>query len=195
MGVRATYNVNDKVAVAGYVVNGWNNTVATIDKKTFIGQVTVKPISKLTATETYIGGPQIPNTTDWRHVSDTVATYSLTPKLSLAGNYDYGRDKESGATVRWQGVAAYAKFQANDWFALAPRWEYYDDEHGFTTSAAQKIKEFTITGEFKHKDGVLARLEYRHDYSDIPFFLKNANRFSDHQDTFTIGLLYAFSTK
>ena len=195
MGVRATYNVNDKVAVAGYVVNGWNNTVATIDKKTFIGQVTVKPISKLTATETYIGGPQIPNTTDWRHVSDTVATYSLTPKLSLAGNYDYGRDKESGATVRWQGVAAYAKFQANDWFALAPRWEYYNDEHGFTTGAAQKIKEFTITGEFKHKDGVLARLEYRHDYSDIPFFLKNANRFSDHQDTFTIGLLYAFSTK
>ena len=195
MGVRATYNVNDKVAVAGYVVNGWNNTVATIDKKTFIGQVTVKPISKLTATETYIGGPQIPNTTDWRHVSDTVATYSLTPKLSLAGNYDYGRDKESGATVRWQGVAGYGKFQANDWFALAPRWEYYDDEHGFTTSAAQKIKEFTITGEFKHKDGVIARLEYRHDYSDIPFFLKNANLPSDHQDTFTVGLIYAFSTK
>ena len=194
MGVRATYALNDKVAVAGYVVNGWNNTVATIDKKTVIGQVTVKPISKLTATETYIGGPQIPNTTDWRHVSDTVATYSLTPKLSLAGNYDYGRDKESGATVRWKGVAGYGKFQANDWFALVPRWEYYDDEHGFTSGAAQKMKEFTITSEFKHKDGVLARLEYRHDYSDIPFFLKN-NRFSDHQDTFTVGLIYAFSTK
>ena len=128
-------------------------------------------------------------------MSDTVATYSLTPKLSLAGNYDYGRDKESGATVQWQGVAANAKFQANDWFALAPRWEYFDDEHGFTSGAAQKIKEFTITGEFKHKDGVIARLEYRHDYSDIPFFLKNANLPSDHQDTFTVGLIYAFSTK
>ena len=195
MGVRATYNVNDKIALAGFVVNGWNNTVATIDKKTIIGQVTVKPTAKLSATETYIGGPQVPNTTDWRHVSDTVATYSLTPKLSLAGNYDYGRDKESGATVQWQGVAANAKFQANDWFALAPRWEYFDDEHGFTSGAAQKIKEFTITGEFKHKDGVIARLEYRHDYSDIPFFLKNANPPSDHQDTFTVGLIYAFSTK
>jgi len=193
MGVRATYNVNDKLALAGYVVNGWNNAVTNIDKKTVIGQVTVKPTSALAFTETYIGGPQIPNTTDWRHVSDTVATFSIS-KLSLAGNYDYGQDKESGATVRWQGVAAYAKYQANDWFALSPRWEYYDDEHGFTSGAAQKIKEFTITSEFKHKDGVIARLEYRHDYSDIPFFLKNT-RDSNRQNTFTVGLLYAFSTK
>ncbi len=195
MGVRATYNVNDKIALAGFVVNGWNNTVATIDKKTVIGQATVKPISKLAVTETYIGGPQVPNTTEWRHVSDTVATYNLTSKLTLAGNYDYGRDNESGATVRWQGVAGYARLQANDWFALAPRWEYYNDEHGFTSGAAQKIKEFTITSEFRHKDGIIARLEYRHDYSDIPFFVKNTNRFSDRQNTFTVGLLYAFSTK
>jgi len=195
MGVRATYNVNDKIALAGYVVNGWNNSVATIDKKTVIGQVIVKPTSALAVTETYIGGPQVPNTTEWRHVSDTVATYNITPKISLAGNYDYGQDKESGAKVRWQGVAGDAKFQANDWFALAPRWEYYDDEHGFTSGAAQKIKEFTITGELKHKDGVIARLEYRHDYSDIPFFVKNTSTFKDHQDTFTVGLIYAFSTK
>jgi len=96
--------------------------------------------------------------------------------------------------VRWKGVAADAKLQANDWFALSPRWEWYNDEQGFTSGAAQKIKEFTITGEFKHKDGVIGRLEYRHDYSDIPFFQKN-NRFQDHQDTFTIGLIYAFTTR
>src|SRR5437867_11314777 len=105
MGVRATYNVNDKLALAGFVVNGWNNAVADIDKKTVIGQVIVKPIPALGLTETYIGGPQLPNTQDWRHVSDTVATYNVTSKLSLAGNYDYGHDKESSATVRWQGEA------------------------------------------------------------------------------------------
>jgi len=193
MGVRATYNVNDKVALAGYVVNGWNNAVALIDKKTVIGQVTVKPTSALAFTETYIGGPQLPNTTDWRHVSDTVGTYNITSKIAVSGNYDYGQDKQSGATVKWQGVAGYARFQPTDWFALAPRWEYYDDEQGFTSGAAQKMKEFTFTSEFKHKDGVIARLEYRYDYSDIPFYLKNS-RFSNHQNTFTVGLLYAFSS-
>ena len=52
MGVRATYNVNDKIALAGAVVNGWNNTVATIDKKTVLGQITVKPTSALSPPET-----------------------------------------------------------------------------------------------------------------------------------------------
>src|SRR5256884_841332 len=121
MGVRATYNVNDKIALAGFVVNGWNNTVATIDKKTIIGQVTVKPTAKFSATETYIGGPQVPNTTEWRHVWGTVATYSLTPKLSLAGNYYYGRGKENGGNRQREGGGAKGKFQANDWFALTPR--------------------------------------------------------------------------
>jgi hypothetical protein len=194
MGVRATYNVNDKVALAGYVVNGWNNTVTNIDKKTVIGQVTVKPTSALALTETYIGGPQLPNTTDWRHVADTIATFNITSKVSVAGNYDFGEDRESGARVRWQGVAGYARFQPTDWFAVAPRWEYFDDRDGFTSGAAQKMKEFTLTGEFKHKDGVIARLEYRHDYSDIPFYLKNTSDFRNRQNTFTVGLLYAFST-
>src|SRR6059036_3903079 len=57
MGVRATYALNDKVALAGFLVNGWNNTVATIDKKTVGAQVTVKPTSALALTETYLGGP------------------------------------------------------------------------------------------------------------------------------------------
>src|SRR5438034_1460398 len=96
LGARATYALNDKVAVAGYLVNGWNNTVAVIDKKTGIGQITVKPTSKFSATETYIFGPQAPNTTKWRQVTDTVATYSLTPKLSLAGNYDRSEERRVG---------------------------------------------------------------------------------------------------
>ena len=166
----------------------------TIDKKTVIGQVIVKPTSALAVTETYIGGPQVPNTTEWRHVSDTVATYNITPKISLAGNYDYGQDKQSGATVQWQGVAGYARLQPSSWFAISPRFEYYNDRDGFTSGMAQKIKEFTVTGELKHKDGFLMRLEYRHDFSDIPFWLKN-NRFIDHQDTFTIGVLYSLSSR
>jgi hypothetical protein len=194
MGFRATYNVNDKIALAGFVVNGWNNARTVIDRKTVIGQVILKPTSAFSVSETYIGGPQLPNTHTWRHVADTVATYNLNSKVSLAGNYDYGTDKQSGAVVRWQGVAGYGRYQANNWFALAPRWEFYSDPQGFTSGAAQDLKEFTITSEFKHKDGVIARLEYRYDYSDIPFYLKD-NRFSTHQNTFTVGLIYAFTTK
>ena len=55
----------------------------------------------------------------------------------------------------------------------------------FITGMAQTIKEFTLTGELKSKDGVIFRLEYRHDFSDIIFFAKNASRPSKQQNTFT----------
>jgi hypothetical protein len=196
MGVRATYNVNDKFSLAGYVVNGWNNVVDNNTAKTVAVAATLKPSSALTIVENYIGGPEQTNDNqDWRHVSDTVVTYTLTPKVSLAGNYDFGRDKQSGATVKWQGVAGYVRLQPTAWFALSPRAEYYNDSEGFTSGMAQKIKEVTVTGELKSKEGMLFRLEYRHDFSDIGFFLKDVGTHSQNQNTFTAALIYAFSTK
>ncbi len=63
------------------------------------------------------------------------------------------------------------------------------------TGMAQKIKEVTVTGELKGKDGVLFRVEYRRDFSDIPFFLRSASQHSKQQNTLTAGVVYAFSTK
>jgi Putative beta-barrel porin-2, OmpL-like. bbp2 len=60
---------------------------------------------------------------------------------------------------------------------------------------AQKIKEVTVTGELKSKEGMLFRLEYRRDFSDIGFFLKDVGTHSQNQNTFTAAPIYAFSTK
>jgi hypothetical protein len=195
MGVRTTYSVNSKFALAGFLVNGWNDVLDNNTGKSVAVQATVKPVSALAISETYMAGPEQPrDNQDWRHVWDTVATYTLTQKVSLIGNYDYGRDKQSGATVTWQGLAGYLRLQPVGWFALSPRAEFYKDPEGFTTGMAQTLKEVTVTGELKGKDGVLFRVEYRHDFSDIPFFLDGAGH-SKRQNTLTGGLIYAFSTK
>jgi hypothetical protein len=34
----------------------------------------------------------------------------------------------------------------------------------------QQVKEFTITGEYKMVEGLMFRAEYRHDWSNRPFF-------------------------
>jgi hypothetical protein len=176
------------------VVNGWNNAVDNNTGKTVGATIQYKNPS-LTLIENYTGGPEQNNdNADWRHLSDTIATYTVNKQVSVAANYDYGQDKLSGAKVKWQGIAGYVKYQANDWFALSPRVEYFDDPEGFTTGIAQKAKEGTVTAEFKHKDGVVMRLEYRHDWSDLTYFVKNAG-VSSKQDTFTIGVIYAFTTK
>ena len=195
-GMRASYSPTAKVTVTGFLVNGWNNAADNNTGKTVGGQVMIKPNANLMFMTNYTGGPEQSNdNADWRHLSDSIVTYSMNNRMSLALNYDYGQDKVAGSTVKWQGVAGYLKYQATDRFALIPRVEYFDDRDGFSTGTAQKVKEATLTAEFKHKDGVIMRLEYRGDFSDVPFFLKNTTEAVKNQSTVTVGFVYAFSTK
>jgi hypothetical protein len=194
LGMRAAYSPNDKVTVTGFLFNGWNNSVDNNGGKSVGLSVTGKPTGALTIIENYIGGPETTgDNTGWRHLSDTVLTYTVNKPVSFALNYDYGKDQNSNQT--WQGVAVYLKFQANDWFALVPRYEYLKDKDAFMTGASQNVQEFTLTAELKHKDGVMMRIEYRGDMADSPYFLKNTSELSKNQNALTVGWVYAFSSK
>ena len=195
-GVRATYPVDDRVTVAGFLVNGWNNVTDNNGGKSVGGQLAIKATPALTITQTYLGGPEQTNdNSDWRHIFDTIATYTATPTVSLAANYDYGRDTISGAAVTWQGIAGYLRYQARPWFAITPRVEYYDDPDGVTTGVEQKVKEVTLTGEFAAKSGVQMRVEFRRDFSNEPFFLKDTDTHVNAQSTLTVGVIYTFNSK
>ena len=122
-------------------------------------------------------------------------SYDAATGVSIAANFDYGREAVAGRTMTWQGLAAYLRISPSEWFALTPRVEYYDDQDGFTTGVGQKVKEVTVTGELKDKDGMRMRVEYRRDFSDVAFFPKKTSNRVRNQDTFTVGLIYAFSTK
>ena len=195
-GVRATYPVADKLSLSGYVVNGWNNVVDNNHRKTYGAQAVIKPNSKFTFVQNYMGGPeQTGNDKDWRHLSDSLATYTVNSNVSLMVNYDYGFDRFAGARVHWQGIAGYAKFQVNKWYAFSPRFEWYDDHDGFTTGVAQKVKDITLTSEHKINNGLITRLEYRRDFSDKHFFTKGSDLLVKAQTTLAFGLVYAFSSK
>lgn len=195
-GVRASYSPTDKVSLMGEVTNGWNNSADNNTGKTVGAEIIFKPAPALTLIGNYTGGPeQTADNDDWRHLFDAVVSYTATPQVSLQANYDYARDTVSGADVTWQGFAAAVKFQPNSWFALVPRGEYFEDKDGFSTGVAQKLKEGTITAEFKHKDGVMMRVEYRRDFSNESFFVKKVAESKKNQDTFTLGFVYAFSSK
>ena len=85
-GIRMNYAANDKVSFMVGVVNGWNNVVENNTGKTFMASVTLKPSSKFTFIENYIGGPETAGTNDnVRNLSDTVISYNAS-KVSLMGN-------------------------------------------------------------------------------------------------------------
>jgi hypothetical protein len=179
------------------VVNGWNNIEDTNSGKTvcFSGNFVS---SKVTWNNNYMVGPEKAGTNDGlRHLYDTTVLLTPHPKLNTYLNFDYGVDKHVlGGESRWVGVAGAARFQANNWFALAPRLEWFNDADGFTTGTAQKIKEFTMTGEFKMQEGLFTRLEYRRDWSSQPFF-NRGQLLAGHknQDTVLVGLVAYFGPK
>lgn len=181
------------------LVNGWNNVEDNNSGKTmgFVGNISTKKVSW---NNTYYTGPENPGTnTGWRNLYDTTVLFTPADKFNAYLNFDYGQNKSgSGSkefTAKWYGVAAAAKFQMNDHNAITPRVEWFKDRDGFSTGVAQTVKEFTFTYEYKWTQGLLARLEYRRDWSNQPFFERGFLGNTDHQDTLTLGIVAFFGPK
>jgi Putative beta-barrel porin-2, OmpL-like. bbp2 len=206
-GMSAKYAFNSKVALTAYLVNGWNNSIDNNSGKTTGFSFGWTPNSKFSLTQNYLVGPEQTNdNSDFRHLLDTVATYSPNAKLSLMANYDYGRDHVGGTTLSpyWTGIAGYVKYAANDKWTLAARGEYFNDNSGFATGTALSpthLSEFTGTLQRMLAGKIISRLEYRYDKSNQDVFPYRTSGLPgspfapvDHQNTVTIGLVYAFSS-
>jgi hypothetical protein len=200
LGLRTTFAASDKATVAAYVVNGWNNVRDNNTSKSLGLMLTFKPSDKLTLTENYLGGRESPISDDnTRHMFDSVATYTMHPKLSFMANYDYGFDMLFGARRMWQGIAGYSKISFNGkdtGFKLVPRYEYYYDKNGATTGTDQVLQEGTLTAQIVTKDAGTFWAEYRRDWSDQPIF----TNFRDEppashlsQGTAIFGYTYSFT--
>lgn len=178
------------------LVNGWNNVEDNNSGKTlgFVGNITSKKISW---NNNYYTGPENPGTnTGWRNLYDTTLLFTPADKFNAYVNFDYGQNKSgtgpTESTAKWYGVAVAAKLQMNDHNAITPRLEWFKDKDGFSTGTAQSLKEFTLTYEYKWTQGLLARLEYRRDWSNQPFFERGFLGSTDHQDTVAIGIVAFF---
>ena len=205
-GISAAYTFNVKYTLTGYVVNGWNNLVDTYNSgKTGGLSFAWIPNKKVSITQSWLGGPGATplDGGNWRNLSDTVVTYTPNSKLSLMANGDYGRVQgltplaaaACGAAckgaVDWSGVAGYARYQFTPLWALAGRYEYYNDHTGFTTGTRQHINEFTGTVERKVAQHLITRAEYRFDDSNNSHaFNKDATKFASTQSTVTGGLIF-----
>lgn len=210
-GLRAKYTFNDKAAITGYLMNGWNNIVDNNSGKTIGVSLALTPTKKFGFIENYIGGPEGANNNgDWRHLSDTVVTYNPTGKLSLMANLDYGRgdqipttvDPFPNTTAYWTGIAGYLKYALSGTVNASARYEHFDDHNGFATAVGppiapagtgQHMNEFTGTLERTIASHLITRLEFRRDMSNLAVFQKGQG-FDKAQNTITGGLILTFDT-
>jgi len=197
MGARVGYTVNDKVSVTGFLVNGWNNVIDNNDGKTVGLSVALKPTGKVSIFQNYMVGEEWSSDVDGgtRNLLDTVVSFAANDKLTLLGNFDYGRDELEGESIDWVGFAGSLKYQATDKFAVAPRVETLTDSSRFVTGGTDRVSSVTLTGEYKAVGGLMTRFEYRTDFSSDPFFLNDSGDLKKNQTTLSVGLIYAFSSK
>jgi hypothetical protein len=202
-GMRAKYTFNDKYALSGFFVNGWNDVVDNNSGKTYGASFNWNPNRKFGIAQNYMAGPEQNNfNTSWRQLWDTVVTYSPTGRLSFMVNYDYGRGDRiptSSKPVYWTGGAGYVRYSLSGQNAIATRYEYYDDKYGVTTGGiASPTPQHLhgITGTYEHllSYHILTRFEFRRDTSNEPAFTKGVTPVFA-QNTATAGLVFMFDSR
>jgi hypothetical protein len=198
-GLRTSMPIGSSLNFGVQVVNGWNEVVNPYggNMKTvgITGAITRK---KYTWSHNYYIGPQYTATNNRnRALYDTTLLLTPNEKLSAYLNFDYGQQRRMMSGLdHWIGFAGALHFQMTKHFAVSPRAEYYNDSTGFTTGTVQKLHEVTVTGEYKVLDGLLGRLEFRRDGSNMPYFDHGTLPASSKSETtLSLGMIAYFPVK
>jgi hypothetical protein len=197
-GLMAEYTFSKALTANLYLVNGWDVTNDNNKGKTFGARFAVTPVEALTVNFDFMYGPeQSHKSTHYRFLFDWLAAFKATKNLTFMVNVDYANEEKDplsgGRNSRWYGIAGYAKYDFTDWFSTTIRAEYFDDRAGVRTGIPQKLKEITITPEFRILKNLLLRPEYRHDWSNNDGFDSHQTTFSKKsQDTIALGAMYTW---
>ena len=225
-GLRAAYQVNGALTLNYWITNGTQQTEAFNNYKDQLFGFTLAPSAALSWVFNYYVGQEHPDfeylaagspgsqglptqqgvpfvpianaPTGKLRIADTYATWQLSPALTLAAEADWVVDRvysysPGQFTV---GGALYGRYQLSPAVAFAARAEYLDDRGGAFSGQVQRIREGTLTSEYRFVDGFLARAEFRRDAAGNPYFLSDTlGVLRTHQDTYTVGLVWWLGRK
>lgn len=185
-GFRASYALSDQLTLTLGVNNGWDQVSDANSQKTLEYGATFTPNKALSLTvDGYLGREPVAivnnvpgNAGGQRFLADVVASYSLSDRITLVGNADYGQQKDdsAGAAVRqyaWDGAALYLNYAISTRWSASLRGEIFDDRDGYrtgvisTTGQGQKWKELTLTLGVAPAKNVLLKFEGRYDTSNV----------------------------
>ncbi len=222
-GFRTNYNLNDKLSVQYWLVNGLNQSEDFNGFKSNAVLFTIKPKKTVSWNINYYVGrdqrdvqpalnpglPAFPSQPGLSmvparalrgrgHIFDTYLSWNLTSKLLFAGELDHvvSRLETDSPPMHVSGGAAYLRYQMWPAISLAGRFEYLDDHGGLFSGVSQGLKESTVTATYQVVDGFQMRGEYRRDFSNLPFFLTaRPGVLKKEQNTATLGLVWWFGGK
>ena len=141
-GVRTYYAFSDAFNAAFYLVNAWDRTTDNNTGKTVGLSFGVTPVQPFNMAFNFLYGPERDsNNSNNRFLFDWVGTLNATKNLTFVLNTDWATEQGvltalGPRDARWYGIAGYAKYSFNDWFAVALRGEWFNDPEGVRTYSA-----------------------------------------------------------
>jgi hypothetical protein len=192
-GVRATYQFNKRWSGEVHILNGWQLINDNNDAKAISGKIAYTD-DRLTVSFNTFDGPELPHdNSHWRHFGNLIATWKMTPKLSLGTSLDRGHQELPGdRAANWLGVAVYERYALDDRHAIAVRGSLFRDPDSAISGAAQTLTEETLTYEFHPVANLIMKIEGRHDHSSAAVFARKANESANSQTIVVIGAVATF---
>ena len=175
MGVNASYPLNSKLTVTGFLVNGYWHLADANHVPSSGGQAAYKTSDHTTLKETVLFGPHQSDTgfEFWRFLWDSIAEWK-TDRITTAFEYHVGTEKVAApgnprALWMFAQLPVHWVFSKN-WSATV-RPEVYWDRDGRVTGVSQTVKANTTTLEYRipyRQATAILRLEHRIDDSRGP---------------------------
>lgn len=207
-GLKANYVFNDKVNTTVGVVNGWDVTTDNNTAKTLLWQVATAPMKGLSWSFQGLYGKELADPSHSSRLSlDTVASYTIS-KLTVAAQGNWGQqsnDPNTSAgqgTTHWTGAGLWASFAETEKCTTSVRFEVLGDENlanrfgatafPLTGTTNQTVKEVTLTQKHMFTSNLGARAEFRHDWSNQPYFTKTDGSSVRNQNTISTDLFVTF---
>jgi hypothetical protein len=175
-GVKAAYAWSDRWSGQLHVLQGWQ-LIHDNNRGRSVGTQIAYSDNRLSASLNTLIGPELANdNSHMRLFGDLVATYKATPKLTVAGSLDRGRQALPGAAyANWLGASAWGRYAINDRHAIAVRLDRLRDPDNGISGFAQTLSSATLTYEFDPTKNLILKVDARRDHSTQPVFAGREN--------------------
>jgi hypothetical protein len=169
-GAKLSYSTPDgKLTAAALYLNGWQRMTRQNGNSQPAGglQLTWKPTGTLTLNySNYLGTEGADSARVRRLYHNLYGIFQLTERFGLTLGFDYGtQQKEKGGESHNEVIAPVilAQYKIGDQWAVAGRFEYYEDKHGMIiatgTQNGFKTKGYSMNVDYAPVSSVAIRLE------------------------------------
>lgn len=170
-GAKLTYNPNDKLEIAGLIVNGWQRIQRLQGNSlpSFGTQINFSPTEQVTLNwSTFIGTDDPDTTRRMRYFNNFYGQFQFTDKFGLIAGFDIGtqqRTKNSSVYDLWFSPVLIGQYSINKTWKIAIRAEYYQDETGIiiktVTPNGFKTTGLSLNLDYSPTENIICRLEGR----------------------------------